>query len=251
MLIGAVLVGVGVVTTTSASDQPSCPVGSTAVARYDLVDGAYVSSTDAAPVVITDGTATGGTWTSTTLVSAVVVKGGPGSATTTVDPAQLAGGFDNSLLTPVDSVVPDILSVQFCGPESPAVALKAPKGYTVTLAARTCPAYTDIIANRNRNNIQESLEDLGPDTNYSGGEVVVPAKEAAAPQDNCSPLTGWDFQWGTGITGKSPATANLSTVTGQNAIASTTASVPELDAAGKRSSDVGIDYIRIRPLGER
>ena len=45
---------------------------------------------------------------------------------------------------------------------------RIPKPYTVTLAARTCPAYADIIANRNRNNIQESLEDLGPDTNYCG-----------------------------------------------------------------------------------
>ena len=232
MLIGAVLVGVGVVATTSASDEPTCPDGSTTIAHLDLVDGVYLSSTDGSPVTITDGTATGGTWTSTELVSAVVVKGGPGSSTTTIDPAQLAGVFDNSQLAPVDSVVPQITSVQFCGPEAPVVAQSAPNGYRVTLAARTCPAYTDIIANRNRNNIQESLEDLGPDTNYTGGEAVSPVKEAAAPQDNCSPLTGWDFQWGTGITGKSPSTANLSTVTGQNAIATTTASVPELDAAG-------------------
>jgi hypothetical protein len=232
MLIGAVLVGVGVVATTSASDEPTCPDGSTTIAHLDLVDGVYLSSTDGSPVTITDGTATGGSWTSTELVSAVVVKGGPGSSTTTIDPAQLAGVFDNSQLAPVDSVVPQITSVQFCGPEAPVVAQSAPNGYSVTLAARTCPAYTDIIANRNRNNIQESLEDLGPDTNYTGGEAVSPVKEAAAPQDNCSPLTGWDFQWGTGITGKSPSTANLSTVTGQNAVATTTASVPELDAAG-------------------
>jgi hypothetical protein len=232
MLIGAVLVGVGVVATTSASDEPTCPDGSATIAHLDLVDGIYLSSTDGSPVTIIDGTATGGTWTSTELVSAVVVKGGPGSSTTTIDPAQLAGVFDNSQLAPVDDVVPQITSVQFCGPDAPVVASSAPKGYSVTLAARTCPSYTDIIANRNRNNIQESLEDLGPDTNYTGGEAVSPVKEAAAPQDNCSPLTGWDFQWGTGITGKSPSTANLSTVTGQNAIATTTASVPELDAAG-------------------
>jgi len=233
MLVGAVLVGVGAFSTTSASDQPSCPGGTAAIARYDVVEGVYQAGTGGEVVMINDGTATGGTWTSTELVSAVVVKGGPGSATTTIDPAQLAGNFDNSRLTPVDGVVPDILSVQFCRTEEPVVALAAsPKPYTVTLAARTCPAYTDIIANRNRNNIQESLEDLGPNTNYSPGEVVNPAKEAAAPQDNCSPLSDWQFQWGTGITGRSASTANLSTVTGANAIATTTASVPELDAEG-------------------
>jgi hypothetical protein len=234
MLIGAVLVGVGALTTTSASDQPSCPSGTAAIARYDVVDGVYVAGTGGDKVSVVDGTATGGAWTSTQLVSAIVVKGGPGSATTTIDPSQLAGTFGNSKLTPVDGVVPAVLSVQFCGADAPVAALAAPgpKPYTVTLAARTCPTYTDIIANRNRNNIQESLEDLGPDTNYTGGEVVNPAKEAAAPQDNCSPLTGWNFQWGTGITGKSPSTANLSTVTGQNSIATTTASVPELDASG-------------------
>ena len=234
MLVGAMLVVVGALSTTSAAGQPDCPTGMVAVATYEVVDGRYVAATGGGDVTVVDGTATGGTWTSTELVSAVVVKGGPGSATTTIDPAQLAGTFDNSRLTPVAGVVPDIVSVRFCGPDGRvgAMAAPGPTPYTVTLAARTCPAYTDIIANRNRNNIQESLEDLGPDTNYSGGEVVNPVKEAAAPQDNCSPLTGWDFQWGTGITGKSPSTANLSTVTGQNAIATTTASVPELDAAG-------------------
>ena len=239
MLIGAVLVGVGVVATTSASDQPSCPDRTAAIARYDVVDGVYLTSGTGDPAVaINDGTVTGGTWTSTSLVAAVVVKGGPGSATTTVDPAQLAGTFDNSQLTPIDGAVPEILSVQFCGPSEVAAATVSPRPYTVTLAARTCPTYTDIIANRSRNNIQESLENLGPNTNYTSGEVVNPAKEAAPPQDNCSPLTGWNFQWGTGYTGKSPATADLSTVKGPNAIATTVASVPELDAAGNDTGRV-------------
>ena len=234
MLIGAVLVGVGVVTTTSASDQPVCPGRTLPIATFDVVDGVYTPlEGDRSPVAIDDGTGTAGTWTSKQLVSAVVVKGGPGSATTTVDPAQLAGAFDNCRLVPVDGAVPEITNIQFCGQaDRGAARVEASKGYSVTLAARTCPAYTDIIANRNRNNIQESLEDLGPNTNYTGGEAVNPIKEAAAPQDNCSPLSGWDFQWGTGITGKSPSTANLSTVTGENAVATTTDSVPELDAAG-------------------
>jgi hypothetical protein len=47
----------------------------------------------------------------------------------------------------------------------------------VTFAARVCDTYTDISANRARNNIQESLKDLGPDTNYLSGERVSPARE--------------------------------------------------------------------------
>ena len=41
--------------------------------------------------------------------------------------------------------------------------------YFVTIAARQCPTYEDITANRARNNIQESLKDLGPDTPYAAG----------------------------------------------------------------------------------
>jgi hypothetical protein len=47
----------------------------------------------------------------------------------------------------------------------------------VTFAARVCDTYTDISANRARNSIQESLKDLGPDTNYLSGERVSPARE--------------------------------------------------------------------------
>jgi hypothetical protein len=106
--------------------------------------------------------------------------------------------------------------------------------YSVTFVARTCPQYTDVRANRARNNLMESLQDLGPDTNYVSGQAVNPQKEDAAPQSACAPLTGWQFQSGTGITGKTPGTLNLSTVTGtsDSRIVTTTASVPELDAGG-------------------
>ena len=44
---------------------------------------------------------------------------------------------------------------------APAGAAAAGSGFKVTIAARWCPAYTDITANRARNNIMESLRDLG------------------------------------------------------------------------------------------
>jgi len=104
--------------------------------------------------------------------------------------------------------------------------------YTITLAARSCAEYTDVFANKARNNIMESLQNLGPNTNYGSGEAVNPGKEDQEPQSRCTPLVGWNFQLGSGYTGKTPATENLSTVTGSGRVVTTGDSVPELDAAG-------------------
>ncbi len=74
-------------------------------------------------------------------------------------------------------------------------------GYWVTIAARVCPSYTDISANKSRNNIMESLRDLGPDTPYVGdlaSSLVVPSIEQLS-QPLCKPLPGWRFRLGTGI----------------------------------------------------
>ena len=67
----------------------------------------------------------------------------------------------------------------------------------VTIVARQCPQYTDITANRARNDIQESLKDLGPDTPYDAGEPIDPDIEADS-QPNCTPLPNWRFTLGTG-----------------------------------------------------
>jgi uncharacterized repeat protein (TIGR01451 family) len=74
-------------------------------------------------------------------------------------------------------------------------------GSWVTFAARVCPTYTDISANKARNNLQQSLRDLGPDTPYVGplaSSPVVPGIEQAS-QPRCTPLSGWRFRLGTGI----------------------------------------------------
>ena len=70
--------------------------------------------------------------------------------------------------------------------------------YLVTLAARRCPTYADISANKSRNNIMESLKDLGPDTTYAYDEQVSPSVEAAT-QPKCTPIVGWHFTFGSGI----------------------------------------------------
>ena len=70
----------------------------------------------------------------------------------------------------------------------------------VTIAARECDNYTDIRANLARNNIQESLRDLGQDTLYQSGDPIDPRTELAG-QPNCRPLVGWTFTFGRAIAG--------------------------------------------------
>lgn len=105
---------------------------------------------------------------------------------------------------------------------------------SVTYVARVCDDYSQIMANKARNNIQESLRDLGPNSNYASTEAVSAAKEAAGtPVPPCRPLPGWRFSTGTGIIGRSPATEQLSTLSGLiRSDIVTQASAPELDAQG-------------------
>jgi uncharacterized repeat protein (TIGR01451 family) len=105
----------------------------------------------------------------------------------------------------------------------------------VTIAARECDDYSDIRANLARNNIQESLQDLGQDTLYVSGEPVDPRKELAG-QPTCRPITGWRFTFGDGIAGNTVdgSWGKLSVVTdpdgGQQPV--TKASVPARDFNG-------------------
>lgn len=109
--------------------------------------------------------------------------------------------------------------------------------FFVTIAARMCDSYTDITANKSRNNIQESLRDLGPDTKYKEGDLVNPASELDM-QPKCRPLTGWRFTLGTAIapqvTGPWGA---LSVVSGPFPTDITTLdSIPDRDSQGRQTS---------------
>ncbi|MGZ4618546.1 MAG: prealbumin-like fold domain-containing protein [Frankiaceae bacterium] len=93
----------------------------------------------------------------------------------------------------------------------------APKDYTVTLVARQCAIYEQIMANRARNDIQESLKDLGKNSVYGAGQPVNPdIEEPNSP--GCRPLLGWHFTFGSGI--RKPGM--LSVVTGANGAAGPT-----------------------------
>jgi uncharacterized repeat protein (TIGR01451 family) len=107
--------------------------------------------------------------------------------------------------------------------------------YFVTIVARQCPTYDDITANRARNNIQESLKDLGANTPYTAGQPISPAIEDAA-QPNCTPITGWKFTQGRGIGGPVLGPwGGLSIVTQPftSPDITTLASIPDRDNSGR------------------
>lgn len=107
-------------------------------------------------------------------------------------------------------------------------------GLLVTVAARACPTYESITANLARNDIQESLRDLGPNTPYVSGEPINPVKEADN-QTQCVPLTNWKFVTGTGIGGTVTGTwGSLSKVSNPfDASIRTLAQTPMLDDKGQ------------------
>jgi hypothetical protein len=117
-----------------------------------------------------------------------------------------------------------------------AAQASAASGYYVTFAARKCPSYDDIYANKARNDIVESLRDLGPNTQYgNSGALISPAYEDLAPQTSCSPLPNWRFTLGTGYVTRAVTGVwgSMSKVTGAYATSIVTqASTPLLDNHG-------------------
>lgn len=132
------------------------------------------------------------------------------------------------------------------GPE-PAAAAPLPRvvdsGYSVTYVVRSCNSYEAVLANKARNNIQESLRDLGPDFVSTGAypntnTLVSRGIEDSAPTQaaGCLPFRDpWRFTLGRGIRTGTPGSLNLSTVTSPDTVDVVTqpAGVPELDSAGQ------------------
>ncbi|HEY5143116.1 MAG TPA: DUF11 domain-containing protein [Solirubrobacteraceae bacterium] len=91
-----------------------------------------------------------------------------------------------------------LATILLAGPGvAPALAASG-SGLQVTIVARQCPTYESITANLARNNIQESLKDLGADTAYTSGQPIDPDLESKN-QPLCHPLPDWSFTLGTGI----------------------------------------------------
>lgn len=102
----------------------------------------------------------------------------------------------------------------------------------VTYVARVCDEYSDVMANKARNNLMESLRDLGADSTYPGNGILTATDEAAG-SPNCAPLADWRLTMGPSHQGKSAASLNLSTVTQPfSTDIVTKPRTPELDVTG-------------------
>ena len=109
----------------------------------------------------------------------------------------------------------------------------------VTFAARRLRLrIRQIFANEARNNLMESLQQLGPSTPYSSTSQMDPLVEARPPQDACRPLVGWRFTLGTGIAGTKldGVSGSLSQVSNAyDTVISTAAETPILGPTGAPS----------------
>ena len=141
MVLGAILVLAGIVqTTTSHFNEPSCPQGTTLIAKFNYSHHDYDFEKPAGNehvVTLSHESADGAWWSSTQLVSAIIVKGGSSSVLYSIAPPQVTGSFSNEGLPDAGHShhPPDISNVQFCGPNGPA-------GTTTTAQATTTSSST-------------------------------------------------------------------------------------------------------------
>ncbi|MDX3382781.1 hypothetical protein PV682_15075 [Streptomyces niveiscabiei] len=183
--------------------------------------------------------ATSATWTLTAAQSPPPAAPAPAPAPTGTPATAPAGTPAHTLAhTPADTLdgtpgnAPDDAKSAHTKADSADASPKSARadGYWLTLAARVCDDYSDIMSNLLRDNNQQSLRDLGKDSVYTPGRPVDPTTE----QDNdpnCRPLTGWRFTLGRGISGEVdglstvvPSTSGVRPVTESSA--------PLLDDAG-------------------
>ena len=101
--------------------------------------------------------------------------------------------------------------------------------YQVTFAARACPSYAEVMANRVRDDRIEAASAPGRASAYRDGQAVDPNVEAANSA-GCTPLPDWRFTLGSAQEKKGP----LSTIKASAGdVAPTAATAPQLDPTGK------------------
>jgi hypothetical protein len=105
-------------------------------------------------------------------------------------------------------------------------ARSAATTYQVTLAARACASYAEVVGNQVREDRGESPGRPGRDSSYKPGDPVDPVVEE---QSGCEPMAGINFTFGAGREKKGA----MSTVTSAGAPVTTLAETPLLDAVGR------------------
>jgi hypothetical protein len=105
-------------------------------------------------------------------------------------------------------------------------ARSAATTYQVTMVARACASYADVMANQVRDDAAESPGRPGHDSPYKPGQPVDPDVE---DRSACEPLPGVSFTLGGGREKKGP----LSSVAGAGTAVTTGRRTPRLDALGR------------------
>ena len=105
-------------------------------------------------------------------------------------------------------------------------ARSAATTYQVTMVARACAGYADVMANQVRDDAAESPGHPGHDSPYKPGQAVDPDVE---DRSACEPLPGVSFTLGGGREKKGP----LSSVAGAGKAVTTADETPRLDALGR------------------
>ena len=124
-----------------------------------------------------------------------------------------------------------------CNSATPRPVSRSPvTPYSVTIAARECPGYGDIMANRARERHPGIVAGSRPDTAYVGGQQIDPDVEQANDV-NCTPLNGAVFSFGDGTASRArPSIGGSSGVIRRRpgSLPVPTANcVPRLDAQGQ------------------
>jgi hypothetical protein len=108
-------------------------------------------------------------------------------------------------------------------------AASAATRYQVTLAARDCPSYADVMANRGFDDSADSPARPGRPSAYQPGQAVDPTVESAN-SPGCRPITGWRFSFGS----SHRRSGGLSVVGGATRTTPPTApETPRLDPTGR------------------
>ncbi|HEX5096147.1 MAG TPA: hypothetical protein VFX21_09045 [Acidimicrobiia bacterium] len=145
MALGAVLLGAGLLVTTSAAPPADCPEGSTLVSKYKANNGTYTFEKPAGNdniVTLSNTTAASGDWSSTVPIVYMIVKAGPDSITTSFSPAQTSGSWDNLGFLVGSGQHPNISDVLFCESTTPATTTSTVTSSTTTTQAPTSTTTT-------------------------------------------------------------------------------------------------------------
>ena len=91
------------------------------------------------------------------------------------------------------TVVALACGVWLCGGTAPAAAQGT--GYRVTFAARECESYSDIFANRFRDDLMQTLQNVGPNSPYGDTDLVNPTFEDQTPRPNARRSPAGSSRW--------------------------------------------------------